>query len=82
MAPRRRCWRVVLLPEARTKLGVAWEQERELEGLWADVGKALGAGVLDGEPWPPLPERQGSRAVCLRSGYRAGSTNSRLPAMR
>ena len=56
-----------LLPEAREKLEGAWEQERELERLWADVGKVLGAEVLDREPWPPLPEAAPDREEFYRT---------------
>ncbi len=56
-----------LLPEARQKLEDAWQHERELEGVWANVGKALGAEVLDSEPWPPLPEPAPEREEFYRT---------------
>ena len=56
-----------LLPDARQKLDDAWEQERELERLWAGVGTALGAEVLDREPWPPLPEPSPEREAFYRT---------------
>ena len=56
-----------LLPEDREKLEGAWEQEGELERLWADVGKALGTEVLDRAPWPLLPEPAAEREEFYRT---------------
>ncbi|CAA9230029.1 MAG: hypothetical protein AVDCRST_MAG77-1150 [uncultured Chloroflexi bacterium] len=56
-----------VLPHAREALEEAWQQERVLEQLWADVGKDLGAGVLDDDPWPPLPDKPPEREDFYRT---------------
>ncbi len=56
-----------LLPHARGALEEAWRQERALELLWGEVGKDLGAGFLDGEPWPPLPDKPPEREDFYRT---------------
>ncbi|CAA9215581.1 MAG: hypothetical protein AVDCRST_MAG77-177 [uncultured Chloroflexi bacterium] len=56
-----------VLPHAREALEEAWQQERALERSWADVGKDLGAGLLDDHPWPPLPDKPPEREEFYRT---------------